>query len=81
MITRIKKKSRFVASIDADICSGCEVCIAVMPKEICIEKIDFESDVPFSLVPVDVHEDKCTGCTMCLQICPWEAIKMIPRVE
>ena len=74
-----RAKSKLIASISPDLCSGCEACISVMPNDRCIVKNDAEAGVPFGMIVVDVQEDKCTGCTLCMRICPWEAITMIPR--
>ena len=76
-----RPKSKLVAFISPDLCSGCEACISVMPNDDCIVKNDAPSTVPTAMVVVDVQLDKCTGCTLCTRICPWEAITMVPRVQ
>ncbi|MBI4217847.1 MAG: 4Fe-4S binding protein [Elusimicrobia bacterium] len=74
-----KPKSKLIASISADLCSGCEACLSVMPHPDCIVKLDSHPSVPFGMVVVGVQDEKCTGCTLCMRICPWEAIQMVPR--
>lgn len=74
-----KAKSKTIASISADLCSGCEACLSVMPHKDCIVKTDAPSTTPFAMVVVDVQNQVCTGCTLCMRICPWDAITMVPR--
>lgn len=76
-----KPKSKLIASISPDLCSGCEACLSVMPHPDCIVKLDGPSTTPFAMVVVDVQDEKCTGCTLCVRICPWEAITMVPRPQ
>lgn len=76
-----KPKSKLIASISPDICSGCEACLSVMPHPDCIVKLGASSGTPFAMVVVDVQDEKCTGCTLCMRICPWDAIRMVPRPE
>ena len=72
-------KSKTIAAISADLCSGCEACLSVMPHDDCIVKLDSPASTPFAMVVVDVQNEKCTGCTLCMRICPWDAITMVPR--
>ena len=72
-------KSKTIAAISADLCSGCEACLSVMPHDDCIVKLDASPTTPFAMVVVDVKNEKCTGCTLCMRICPWDAITMVPR--
>ena len=74
-----KAKSKTIALISPDLCSGCEACLSVMPHKDCIVKLDAAPSTPFGMVVVDVQNDKCTGCTLCMRICPWDAIAMVPR--
>lgn len=79
--TAVKKpKSKLIASISPDLCTGCEACLSVMPHPDCIvKKDDAPAGTPFGMIVVDVQNEKCTGCTLCMRICPWEAITMVPR--
>jgi len=58
--------SRFEAFVDADLCSGCEVCLdrcffdALSMKEDC----------------ASVDPEKCLGCGVCTVVCPTEALKL-----
>lgn len=76
-----KPKSKLIAQISPDLCSGCEACLSVMPHPDCIVKLDSQPGTPFGMVVVDVQDEKCTGCTLCMRICPWEAITMVPRSQ
>jgi ferredoxin len=73
------RRSRTIAKIWPERCTGCEACIAVAPHPDCLFKTEQDPNTPFGMIVVDVNQDKCTGCTLCMKICPWEAITMIPR--
>jgi ferredoxin len=73
------RRSRTIAKIWPERCTGCEACIAVAPWDACIVKEGTDLNVPTGMVVCDVDADKCTGCTLCMKICPWDAIEMIPR--
>ncbi len=73
------RKSRTIAKIWAERCTGCEACIAVAPHDTCILKADQDRTQPFGMIVCEVQNDVCTGCTLCMKICPWDAITMIPR--
>ncbi len=53
--------------INAELCTGCEVCIDECPNN-CLEIVD---DVSTLARPED-----CTGCGACAEACPSEAITM-----
>ncbi|MBL8023145.1 MAG: 4Fe-4S binding protein [Elusimicrobia bacterium] len=73
------RKSRTIAFISPDLCTGCEACIAVAPHETCIVKASTDNTLPTGLIVCDVQANICTGCTLCMKICPWDAITMVPR--
>lgn len=73
------RKSRTIAKIWPERCTGCEACIAVAPWDTCILKTDQDPNKPFGMIVCDVQQDVCTGCTLCMKICPWDAITMVPR--
>ncbi len=73
------RKSRTIAKIWAERCTGCEACIAVAPHDTCIKKVSQDPNTPFGMIVCDVQDDICTGCTLCMKICPWDAITMVPR--
>ncbi|MBK8422669.1 MAG: 4Fe-4S binding protein [Elusimicrobia bacterium] len=75
------RKSRTIAEISPDRCTGCEACMAVMPHDDCIVKVSNDITLPTTLIVCEVNVDRCTGCTLCLKICPWDAIAMVPRVS
>lgn len=79
MATTPVRRSRTIASISPDRCTGCEACMAVMPHDNCIGKASQDITLPTGLVVCEVAPDVCTGCTLCMKICPWDAITMIPR--
>ncbi len=75
------RKSRTIAAIWPERCTGCEACIAVAPHDTCIVKASYDITLPTGLVVCEVAADVCTGCTLCMKICPWDAITMVPRVS
>lgn len=54
-----------VASVDADVCGGCEVCIELCPFG-AIERIDEQAHVNIAL---------CKGCGTCVAACPSGALE------
>jgi ferredoxin len=73
------RRSKTIAKVWPDNCTGCEACIAVAPWDDCLFKTDHDPNKPFGMIVVEVNKDKCTGCTLCMKICPWDAITMVPR--
>ncbi len=77
-----RRRPRAVAKIDADICTGCCICLEfrpVNPKDRpsllhCIR--NEKATGQFNGLNV-VNPEVCIGCTSCAQYCPWEAITMI----
>lgn len=63
-IQKFVAPSRFLATIDAELCSGCETC-----KERCffeaISSVDNKAQV---------DSQKCMGCGLCMVTCSTEAI-------
>lgn len=55
------------ATIDYDLCSGCQYCIGFCR----FDAITVQNDV------VAVNEISCDGCFLCSRICPEKAIKMV----
>jgi Pyruvate/2-oxoacid:ferredoxin oxidoreductase delta subunit len=73
------RRSRTIAKIWAERCTGCEACIAVAPHDTCIVKASHDITLPTGMVVCEVQDTVCTGCTLCMKICPWDAITMVPR--
>lgn len=65
-----------VAWVDAERCSGCEVCIAFCPVD-CIALLRNPELATVNPVCLVIEED-CIGCKICAVECPWDAIEMIP---
>ncbi|MBU2551718.1 MAG: 4Fe-4S binding protein [Proteobacteria bacterium] len=57
--------SRFLAVVDADLCTACETCL---------ERCYFEAITVDDTAVIDA--DKCMGCGLCLVTCPTEAINL-----
>jgi Na+-translocating ferredoxin:NAD+ oxidoreductase RNF subunit RnfB len=61
--------SSFLASVDEDRCTGCELCL-----ERCqFNAISVEDDI------CHVDQRRCFGCGLCIMACPDEAISLISR--
>lgn len=65
-------KKRGVATIVADLCTGCGICIKSCPVS-CISIV--ESELNFN--GIANIGSACTGCNICAIDCPWLAIEMI----
>lgn len=53
--------------IDADVCTGCTICIEECPTD----ALEMKDDIALLARP-----DDCTGCGDCEEICPVSAITM-----
>jgi Na+-translocating ferredoxin:NAD+ oxidoreductase RNF subunit RnfB len=73
------RRSKTIAKIWEERCTGCEACIAVAPWDNCIIKVSHDPTRPTGMIVCDVQPAVCTGCTLCMKICPWDAISMVPR--
>lgn len=60
--------SRFIASVDPDVCTGCEVCIS----RCFFEAITMDGEGGTALI----DEEKCMGCGLCLVTCDVEAMSL-----
>lgn len=64
-------KSRFQASIDPDLCKGCQTCM-----ERCIfGAVDMIKVAGSKKLKAQVTEKKCMGCGLCVYTCPQKAIR------
>jgi len=52
--------------VDAEQCTGCEVCVEVCP----VEAISVSDGV------AEINQETCTECESCVAECPNEAIKV-----
>jgi Na+-translocating ferredoxin:NAD+ oxidoreductase RNF subunit RnfB len=64
---KILAPSRFAATVDADMCTGCEACL-----DRCIFKALSMEDGTAA-----VTAEKCMGCGVCAPVCPAEAITLV----
>ena len=73
-----KVKPKWMAVVDEDNCTGCQVCVPFCPVD-CIEPVPKDKyDIP--IPPVQVRFDECIGCQMCAKACTkltWDAIRMM----
>lgn len=77
-----KKKPKFMAMVDEDNCTGCQVCVPFCPTD-CIRPVATgKYDLPIG--PVQVVFDHCVGCMACQKACAqltWDAIRKYTTVE
>jgi len=63
-------KSRWRASVDAELCTSCGMCRDERCPMAAVELTDDGAEV---------QEDRCIGCGLCASTCPEAAISMVPR--
>jgi len=66
------RRKRALASIIADLCTGCAICVKSCPTD-CITIV--KSELNFNGI-AEVGEG-CTGCNICAIDCPWFAITIL----
>ncbi|MEN8194510.1 MAG: 4Fe-4S dicluster-binding protein [Bacteroidota bacterium] len=62
-------KSNYYASLNAETCDGCEICI----DRCQVDAIRVENDI------ASINLDKCIGCGLCVSTCPTQSISMIHK--
>ncbi|MEM2213721.1 MAG: 4Fe-4S binding protein [Candidatus Nezhaarchaeales archaeon] len=65
--------SSYVASVDAERCLACGICMLRCPMKAVVVKKDRE--------PAKINVEKCLGCGVCVPTCPVGALELIPREE
>jgi 2-oxoglutarate ferredoxin oxidoreductase subunit delta len=58
--------------VDQECCKGCQLCIAVCPKE--VYELSRVRNAKGYLVPAPVRPEDCVGCRLCEMTCPDMAI-------
>ena len=78
-VSKKKKRPKFMAVVDEDSCTGCQVCIPFCPVD-CIEPVASDKyNIP--IPPVQIRFNECIGCQICARVCTkmtWDAIRMMP---
>ena len=64
-------KSNYFATVDADECTGCEICL----DRCQMEAITIKDDT----AAMDL--DRCIGCGLCVTTCPTEAAQLVKKAE
>ncbi len=61
-------------SIDNSLCKGCEICLAICPKN--VYGISKKRNSYGSAMPEAVMESECIACRLCERLCPDAAINV-----
>ena len=81
-VKRKRVKPKWMAVVDEDNCTGCQVCVPFCPVD-CIEPVPKDKyDTP--IPPVQVRFNECIGCQICARVCTkltWDAIRMVDTDE
>lgn len=71
-IEQILQKSRFRASVDQELCTGCQDCV-----DRCFFKaIEMEKTPQSKILKATIDKEKCFGCGLCAIVCEPEALTM-----
>ena len=70
--------ARGTVVVDTNRCKGCELCIAVCPKNVLVMAETFNARGYRPAMLVD-PESQCTGCTLCAAMCP-DAVLTVYRL-
>ena len=71
-----KKRPKFMAVVDEDNCTGCQVCVPFCPTD-CIRPVPADK-YTIPIPPVQIIFDECVGCMACQKACAeltWDAIR------
>ena len=74
-----KDKPKWMAVVDEDNCTGCQVCVPFCPVD-CIEPVPKDKYDNTPIPPVQVRFNECIGCQLCAKACSkltWDAIRMM----
>lgn len=58
------ENSNVMKTRELDLCTSCEICVAVCPKDAIIMEYKYGQFLP------KVNDEKCTNCGLCLKLCP-----------
>jgi ferredoxin len=72
-LNEIDAKSRYEASVDQELCDGCQVCI----DRCQMGAIDMVRIPSSKKLKADVDSSKCIGCGACVITCPEEALSLV----
>ena len=71
-IANVVARSAFVMTVDADLCSGCELCV---------EYCQFDALALDEDMVMQVNATSCVGCGVCVSQCFDEAMSLVRRPE
>jgi len=64
--------TNYFASIDADLCDGCETCL---------ERCSMDAITLNEGEIADINLERCIGCGLCVSTCPPEALSLERKAE
>ena len=75
---RKRRAPKYLAVIDQNGCTGCEVCTVFCPADCIFWSPNIEGQVN---PVVEIAYDLCIGCTLCSEFCPWNTIYRLPFAD
>jgi 2-oxoglutarate ferredoxin oxidoreductase subunit delta len=69
----------YLIKIDSEHCKGCELCVAVCPKQVLAMSNSMNSRGQHGAEVVQPEE--CKGCLQCTDVCPEAAIQIDQEAE
>jgi len=76
-IERLLHARRYSLTLNKILCKGCEICMAICPREaITIIKTPKKDGEKAKPPKIDISPQKCSYCGMCEPICPFAALQV-----
>jgi Fe-S-cluster-containing hydrogenase component 2 len=77
----MSKIVRMVAKVDAQKCTGCNLCLRVCPTAAFVARNRLPSEPGRSRMIVELNEAACYNAQRCIELCPDDALEMVELEE